>query len=589
MSASGFDHAAEEHLRTAVSADRLQVHLGHYATLFRDSGTADERRAAEYILARMQEYGIPARILEFESLISLPGPGELSLLDERGEMSEQFPVRTRSFGARTPPGGVDAELVFVPFERPEAGAMIFSHRAVAGDYSGVDVTGKIVLTMDGGPDGIRRAEERGALGHIHIWPSDEHVVHEMIGTSVWGTPTPASARRLPNIPALGVNNADGERLAGRCQAGAVRVRMVSNVDTAWRTVPVTVADVEAGQVNPSGHFLLVGAHIDSWFEGVTDNATGDAALIEMARVLNEQRAQLRYGVRFAWWPGHSTGRYSGSTWYADTHFRELRERCLGYLNIDSPGVRDTEIWDCRYNMGEIEHITAAVVNELSGQEPNIRRPLKAGDQSFLGIGLPSLGAYRMLPVDHPDRKAVGGSGGGYWWHSPEDTLDKADATILAEDCRIYVTMCARMCGPEAHPYNFNPAANDFQSHLAELDTVAGRVLDLGPVIRAADRFARAAEVVAGRGDGADVEGRNQTLLAVSRAINPALFTIDGPFEMDPALQLPILPGLAPMRELAALDPALDAHRFLWTQLLRQRNRIEEALLTAAELLESLEP
>ena len=84
-------------------------------------------------------------------------------------------------------------------------------------------------------------------------------------------------------------------------------------------------------------------------------------------------------------------------------------------------------------MGEIEHITAAVVAELSGQRPNIRRPLRAGDQSFLGVGLPSLGAFRMLPLDHPDRKAVGGCGGAYWWHSPEDTLDKADAAILAED------------------------------------------------------------------------------------------------------------------------------------------------------------
>jgi hypothetical protein len=321
---------------------------------------------------------------------------------------------------------------------------------------------------------------------------------------------------------------------------------------------------------------------------VTDNATGNAALIEMARVLNEQRDELRYGVRFAWWPGHSTGRYSGSTWYADTRFSELRRHCLGYLNIDSPGVRETEIWDCRYNMGEIEHITAGVVLELSGQEPNIRRPLKAGDQSFLGIGLPSLGAFRMLALDHPDRKAVGGCGGAYWWHSPEDTLDKADANILADDCRIYVTLCARMCAPEAHPYNFVPAAQDFVTHLTELEELAGHYLDLDPAIVAATRFQTAAERVAERGPAGDVQRYNRTLLAVSRAINAALFTVDGPYEMDPALQLPILPGLAPLRELAALSPASDAHRFLWTRLLRQRNRVEDALMQGAELLEGLE-
>ena len=574
----------ENTLRDNVSAERLQEHLERFNTLFRDSGTQDEWAAAEYIRDRMTEYGVEATIHEFESLISWPLEGSLTVLDEQGNASEEIAVRTRSFGAQTPVGGVEAELVFVPFEQPEAGAMIFSHRAVAGDYSGLDVTGKVVITMDGGPDGIRRAQERGAAGHIHLWPSDEHVVHEMIGTSVWGTPTPESARRLPTIPVLGVTYADGERLRERCEAGTVKIRMVSNVDTAWRKLPLVVANIP---VDTSDRFLLVGAHIDSWYEGVTDNATGDASLIEMARVLGEQRDHLRHGVRFAWWPGHSTGRYSGSTWYVDTHFAELCEKCLGYLNIDSPGVRDTEIWDCRYNMGEIEHITSAVVNELSGQDPNIRRPLKAGDQSFLGVGLSSMGAYRMLPVGHPDRKAVGGCGGGYWWHSPEDTLDKADANILADDTRIYVTLTARMCLPEAHPYNFVPPANDFIQHLGELQDVAGQYLDLSDVVAAARRFKSVAEQVASSGPGADVSFYNQTVLRTTRIINPALFTIDGPYEMDPALQLPILPGLAPMRELAALDPSSSEHRFLWTKLIRQRNRVHDALLQATETLDSV--
>ena len=575
---------SEDVLRSAVSAEHLQEHLNVFSTLFRDSGTEDERKAAEYIRDRMTEYGLRVEILEFDSLISWPREGTLTILNDDGSDGESITVRTRSFGATTPAGGVVAELVHVPFQQPEAGAMIFSHRAVAGDYSGLDVRGKIVLTMDGGPDGIRRAEERGAAGHIHIWPSDENVVHEMIGTSVWGTPTPESAKRLPNIPVLGMGNADGMRLAEQCASGTVQVRMTSDVHTAWMRLPLVVADIDPGQPDGSGHFLLVGAHIDSWYEGITDNATGDAALIEMARVLQERRDDLRYGVRFAWWPGHSTGRYSGSTWYADSHFMELRERCLGYLNIDSPGVRETEIWDCRYNMGEIEHITAAVVKELSGQEPNIRRPLKAGDQSFLGVGLSSIGAYRMLPQGHPDRKAVGGCGGAYWWHSPEDTLDKADSNILAEDTRIYVTLVTRMCTPEAHPYDFRPPANDFLTNLRELQDVAGQYLDLTPAIRAAERFSQAASDLVAEGPSGSTAAYNDAVLEVTRIINPALFTIDGPYEMDPALQLPILPGLAPMNELATLDPESSDHRFLVTKLLRQRNRVQDALERAVAVL-----
>ena len=580
-------------LRERIEPRRLQEHLDHFSHLFRDSGSADERAAAEYLQATLMGYGVGAEILQFESLISWPLEGRLAILDDEGRESETLPVRTRSFGAQTPPAGIEAELVQVPFTAPERGAMIFSHRAVAGDYRGLDVAGKVMVTMDGGPDGIRRAQERGALGHIHIWPSDEPVIHEMIGTSVWGTPTPESARRLPSIPVLGVDHATGERLAARCQAGTVRVRLASNVKTEWMAVPLVVADIPGRRDDA---FLLVGAHLDSWYEGITDNATGDACLLELARVFAEQRGDLTYGLRFCWWPGHSTGRYSGSTWYADTRFAELRAWCLGYLNIDSPGVRGAVEWDCRYNTGEIEQLTATTVQTLSGQRPNIRRPLRAGDQSFLGVGLPSLGAFRMLPVDHPDRKAVGGCGGAWWWHSPADTLDKADVGVLADDTRIYATLAARLVLPALHPYDFAPVARDFIENLTALQEVAagvevaGERLDLAPTIAVAEalrtRAAALARVAAGAaaGDGVQVARLNRLMLSLSRLLIPALFTIDGPYEMDPALQLPVLPGLAPLRELAGLDPASSEARFLLTQLRRQHNRIHDALIRAVEAI-----
>jgi hypothetical protein len=162
----------------------------------------------------------------------------------------------------------------------------------------------------------------------------------------------------------------------------------------------------------------------------------------MARTLAAHASTLRCGVRLAWWSGHSTGRYAGSTWHADTHFRKLREHGIGYINIDSPGVRETSIWDCRYATGEVENLTTAVVRELSGQEPTVRRPVRAAGQSFLKIGLPSLSAYRMLPPDHRDRKTVSGSGGASWWDTPLDTLDKADVAILPDNTRLYLTLVA---------------------------------------------------------------------------------------------------------------------------------------------------
>ncbi|MDQ3656838.1 MAG: M28 family peptidase [Chloroflexota bacterium] len=572
-----------QQLRDGVSPVRMQADLAVFSNLFRDSGSEDEWAAASYLAGQLRSAGVEAELLAFDSLISWPLKGRLTILGAQGEAGHQIPVRTRAFGARTGPGGFEAELVFVPFHAPKGGSSIFAHREIAADYTGLDVTGKVVITADGGPDGVFRAQERGAAGHIHIWPSDEQVIHEMICTSVWGTPVPESAGRRPTIPVLGMTHADGEELAAQLRVETVRARLEANVDTAWRRVPLVVAEIKSPV---SDDFLLIGGHIDSWYEGITDNATGDVAMLEMARVVAAVKPQLRRGVRFAWWPGHSTGRYSGSTWYADEFFAELRQHAVGYLNIDSPGVRGAVDWECRFNTAEVQHITAARVREVSDQEPYMGRPFRAADQSFLGIGLPSLMAYRNLPLDHPDRATVGGCGGAYWWHSPEDTLDKADVNLLAEEVGVYLAMTYDLCAPELLPYRLAPAAQDVIDQLTVYQTAAGDRLDLQPVIDSAEQLKQAAALLAATAP-ANLDARNQGLKRLVQIVNSALYTINGPYEMDPALQLSILPGLAPVQQLATLEPSSDAYGFLRTKLVRQRNRIQDALREATALATTL--
>ena len=572
----------EEHIRAEISQAQLQEHLEVFSTLFRDTGSEDEWRAARYVVDKLHEYGVEAEILEFDSLISWPLEGSFRLISGE-DVIEDIEVRTRSFGAQTETNGLEAELVYVPLEGQSDGVGLIGSSSARAYFEDQDIAGKIILTFDGGPGGVLRAQEAGAAGHIHIWPSDEDVVHEMISTSIWGTPTPEAAARLPKIPSMGVKHSDGVRVAEMLQQRQLRARVESNVKTEWMRVPLATGYIPG---LGSEDFLLVGGHIDSWYEGVTDNATGDASLIEMARVLAPAREHLRCGVRFCWWPGHSTGRYSGSTWFADHFFTDLREHGLGYLNIDSPGVRETSTWDCRYNCAEIEHITAEAVEELSGLAPNIRRPVRAGDQSFLGVGLPSLGAFRMLATDHPDRKSVGGGGGAYWWHSPLDTLDKADANILAQDTEIYVAITLRMCAPEVIPYRYSKTADDFIEHLKRYQQTAGEHIDLTPAVSAAERLIDVATDLEAA-DPENVTAFNEGLKQIGRVVNPVLLTANGPYEMDPAVQLPALPGLAGIDELVSLDSESDDYRFLYTKLVRERNRIHDALLWANSIADGI--
>jgi len=568
-------------VQSAVDRERLAAHLAYFATVDRTSGTAGEREAVNYLCDTLAREGVRTEVREFTGYISWPGPATLEILAPEKIV---IPCRTRSFGRSTPPEGVEFDLVFVDVGRQlEQGAMIFSHRSNAAAYGDRDVRGAAVVTPDGGPDGVRRAEERGAAAHIHLWTSDEPHIHEMIVTPIWGTPTPESAGSMPGIPALSVTNADGERLRALCAAGPVRARLVAEVTTGWQPQPVTLAFIPG----KSDDYLLVGAHIDSWYVGVTDNATGNAALLEMARVLSAHRDELERGVVFAWWPGHSTGRYAGSTWFADNSFADLRAHCIGYLNIDSPGCRGATVWDCRYVMGEAERFMETLVREVTGQPANPRRPLKAGDQSFWGVGVTSLGAFRMLATDHPERKAVGGSGGGWWWHTAEDTLDKADAEVLRGDTALYAAIAARLATDPVLPYTFDTVAHDFANRLSEIEKESDGRFDLAAAHAAATRFGAAAEQLEQTRQqvaaSADVEQRRALdagLLRLSRILNPALYTMSGAYDQDPALQVPLLPGLSRSAALRAMDPASDAARFLTTRLVRERNRVVDALEAA---------
>ncbi len=105
----------------------------------------------------------------------------------------------------------------------------------------------------------------------------------------------------------------------------------------------------------------MGGHSCGWDVGVTDNGTGDAAMLELARILWQHRDQLGRGVRICWWPGHSHGRYSGSTWYADTFFADLADNCLAYHNIDSPGVRGATRYVARHTSAETQRFCQAVI------------------------------------------------------------------------------------------------------------------------------------------------------------------------------------------------------------------------------------
>jgi predicted Zn-dependent protease len=70
-------------------------------------------------------------------------------------------------------------------------------------------------------------------------------------------------------------------------------------------------------------------------------------------------------------------------------------------------------------------------------------------------------------------------------------------------------------------------------------------------------------------------------------VNPVLYTVTGDYDQDLARQVPMLPGLDRIRQLGALAPDSDDYRMVRTRIVRERNRVEDALDRATRAAERL--
>lgn len=562
-----------DRLLQEVSGDEMWKHLERLVEWNRTSGTEGEYAAVAYIEQVLKGYGLPVTVHEFDAYLSYPESGSLTV--EMDGESVAIPAKTRAFSAATGPGGVSGQLVSI-----QGGTNMFKADNAVNQISPETVGGKIVLSESGSRGSMLAAQAAGALGYIHLWPSDEDVIHEGIVTPVWGSPTPETAGRVPTIPILSIKHDDGIRLREALARGPVHATLTSVTRTGWSRVRMPVTEIPGR----SDEFVLVAGHIDSWHYGATDNATGNVSCLELARLAKKHQAELRRGVRVAWWVGHSTGRYAGSSWYADQHWAELDERCVAYINIDSPGSLGATDYGVVSAVPETARIVRDAVQHVTGQHPEIERPMRAGDQSFWGVGIPSL---FMLLSNRPEgqRAAVGGCGMGWWWHAEEDLLDKADKDVLVADTKIYAHALARLVADEVLPLDVTDQLREVRGFATGLQQPAAGHLDLSPVLDALDELERALAVLPRLAP----DAANDVIRRVTHRLTAVSFTSGDRFDHDPAIPLPPVPALDPVKRLARLEPGTDAYGFLRTRLVRDRNAVVAHLKEATRACRQATP
>ena len=572
-------------LRDLVSTKELEASVAHLCAIGEKvSGTEEERKACDFITARLTAYGYTPTVHTFESYISAPRSAKLAI--HAGGRTVTVAAVGVAFGLSTGPDGITEDVVFVG-------------QGLDADYVGKDVAGRIVLVSKlPSPNNAVAAAAHGARGMICMSAGKQR--HKMIITPVWGTPEFDQARSIPRVHVVSIARTDGDPIVEALKAGPVRATLTADTFEGWRTVRLPTCEL-AGKER---EFVLVGAHYCSWFDGSTDNVTGDSCVLELARVLKQFDGKLRYGIRFAWWPGHSHGRYSGSTWYADTFWHELRDHAIAYFNIDSPGVKGATVYVPRHQMAEVADFNETMTTEVTGwttmKSSNAQlalgkrgdkyvsptRPARAADQSFWGIGVSSMSVYSMLTPDDANRDHnVGGSGGAWWWHSEHETIDKFDSAILAQDTHLYMAIMLRLATAEILPYDLSAIAQDYLDSLKEYDEEAGRWLPIKDLMdevltlqgKLAGLQARCRDLTAE----AKTAAANRAYLRIARILNPVLYQTCSPFAHDPALGSRSLPGLAPALRLKAMNPDGDTFKFAVVGLKRRLNQVRHAVREAA--------
>jgi len=544
------------------------------------AGTKSLEKAANYICQELEKCGLEARIDRFPIYHSYPGSAALRVISPEERVIEALPS---CHIPSTLDEGLTGELVYV-------GAGGYE------DYENAEVRDKMVLadmTWDPPrPEKARIALEKGARAIIILnWGTpDNPVIQRGAIKSVWGNPTPASFKKIPQIPALNITRASGEYLKGLCARGKVVVWLRAEATREW-----VLAHQPVGRLRGTGNygeFVLAGGHLEGWGKTAICNSSGNALMLELARVLARHRDRLQRDIVFAFWDGHEIAEAAGSTYFVDTHWDDLTKRCVAYVNIDNPGILGTSVPYAR-SAPEVREFLLKVISEVWGNEGIWKMPYKGGDQSFFGVGVPYINFATGYTPQELER--LNWASLSPWLHSEADTLDKIDLELYERHLHFFATLTLRLCNAEIIPYNLSEPVGLLKAHLETLKELSKTIpsIELDSLIVKVEELKEAIQTLNGAkealwgGSGVDeaVHLINEAYIKVSRELS-FLWTEADKYDHDPygyyLIGKPIPRLYVPIMQMKKLGPDHEETNLWLTQFIRERNRVSDALSNAAE-------
>lgn len=547
-----------------IEIEPMMAHLAEFSRWQKLAGTAEEATSLEYVRRQLDSYGLSTTILHHEAFISLPDNAFLVLGGDR------ISAITHSMALATPNGGLTREVVDLGL-------------GTIADFDAANLQDRIVL-IDGmaTPEMARRCRIAQVAGQIHISPHDH--LHEMCLSPVWGNPDVETFQELPTNCAITISHQDGKMIRDRLsKMSKLSVTIHADVDTGWRKTPILIADLKAQGAKDDAPFILFSGHHDTWYEGVMDNGSANSTMLEIARCLVTKRNAMQRHLRLCFWSGHSQGRYSGSAWFADQYWHELERNCAVHVNVDSTGGSGNTLLSRAPAATELSALAQEAIFSHSGQNHEGMRLARNSDQSFWGIGVPSMfGILSCQPTETPGvRNSL-----GWWWHTPNDKIEQIDPELLLRDTRIYAHAVGRLLFDDILPLDLHSQVSDLVAELAkiEITTECGIPVD---ALRAEAENLKSALSTFQSERPKNTEACldwDRALMRVSRELVPLDYTTGDRYRHDPALPQPKWPSLEALRSLAREE--LDTPAFLLRRgpAIRTANRILSHLRRARRQL-----
>lgn len=541
----------------AVDAEFIRAAAKYLDGFEKLSGSQEAHQMVDWVEATLDKWGIAWTEYQFDAYLSNPISSSLNIVGTGEEIS----CRPRSFGASCEVG-IEGQLYFV--EGIET-------------IKKFNIDGKIAICYGFDEELAKRIELSGAIGVIQIWEGEESHLHEDTVGSIWGTPIPDQLPLLMRIPVVCITRKSGEAMLAEMSDRPVHVELKTKNDEAIMSVRLPVAEIKG----KSEAFVLISGHYDTWYRGVVDNGSGNIACLECARVLQSHQAELERGVKIAFWPGHSNGRYMGSTWYCDHQFMELYKNGIAHLNVDCIGALGAGEVVFRSTGLEGEPYLRAVVNRALGDVPFKVLPIyRGGDYgSFWGVNLP----YTIV-MRHECSKVTGtfkcpGSG-NTTWHTLYDRIDQLDFETLEQDIALLIETAFGLTVSESLPALFEPyfqrIIDTFESVISshcKIDELIGKVIKLKCAVE--ERMSQMEETE-----------KNRLIKVVGGELNRLSHSYSGRFEQDLVYPHGFMPFIGDYGELKKSVSNKSELLFLDTALIRQINRWSVSLDQLIELVQN---